>query len=295
MVVAATRTSREGAKGGTETNVGRDKMANLPTVGRNVSDFLRYVPQAKITADGGVALAGQNNRYNSFYIDGAVNNDVFGLAASGTNGGQAGISPISIDAIDQFQVVLSPYDASLGNFTGGGINAITRSGTNNVEGSVYYFFRNENLSGKTPGVPKDQAVKLSDFSNKTYGFRIGGPIIKNKVFFFLNAEMQRDERPQPFNDSLYNGTSKRPDIARLIDTLKTKYGYDPGSYLDNPEKVEADRIAAKIDWNINADHKLSASYRFNKGLRYNTSRSAANIINFYNNGYLFLQKPIQVQ
>src|SRR5690606_19943097 len=143
-------------------------MANLPTVGRNVSDFLRFVPQVKVnSADGGVSIAGQNNRYNSFYIDGAVNNDVFGLAGSGTNGGQAGIAPISIDAIDQFQVVLSPYDASLGNFTGGGINAITRSGTNNVEGSIYYFFRNQDLSGKTPSGLKENATKLADFSNKT--------------------------------------------------------------------------------------------------------------------------------
>lgn len=290
VVVAAARSTREGAKGGTETNIGRDKMANLPTVGRNVSDFLRYVPQAKITGDGGVSLAGQNNRYNSFYIDGAVNNDVFGLAASGTNGGQAGIAPISIDAIDQFQVVLSPYDAALGNFTGGGINAITRSGTNNVEGSLYYFFRNQDISGKTPGVPKSQAVKLSEFSNKTYGFRVGGPILKNKLFFFLNAEMQRDERPQPFDISTYNGNSSAADLDNLANYLRNTFGYEPGGYVDNAEKVEADRIAAKIDWNINPDHKLSASYRFNKGLRYNTSRSSANIINFYNNGYLFPTK-----
>ena len=291
VVVAASRTSREGAKGGTETNVGRDKMANLPTVGRNLSDFLRYVPQAKINSvDGGVSLAGQNNRYNSFYIDGAVNNDVFGLAASGTNGGQAGISPISMDAIDQFQVVLSPYDASLGNFTGGGINAITRSGTNNVEASAYYFFRNQELSGKTPGLPKSQATKLSDFKNQTYGFRVGGPIIKNKLFFFISGEMQRDKRPQPFDTSLYNGNSKGPELNNLVTYLKNTYSYDPGGYIDNAEKVEADRIAAKIDWNINADHKLSASYRFNKGLRYNTSRSSNQVINFYNNGYLFPTK-----
>ena len=107
VVITTARRSLE-SKGGTETTVGRDKMANLPTVGRNISDFLRFVPQAKITGDGGVSIAGQNNRYNSFYIDGAVNNDVFGLAASGTNGGQSGIAPISIDAIDQFQVVISP-------------------------------------------------------------------------------------------------------------------------------------------------------------------------------------------
>ncbi len=286
-VVVTARGTPTAGKGGTETNIGRDKMANLPTVGRNVSDYLRYVPQAKITGDGGVSLAGQNNRYNAFYIDGAVNNDVFGLAASGTNGGQSGIAPISIDAIDQFQVVLSPYDPSLGNFTGGGINAITRSGTNTYSGSVYYFFRNENLAGKTPGVAKSAATKLADFSNKTIGFRVGGPIIKNKLFFFLNGEVQRDKRPQPFDFSTYTGSSNQAAIDGLANHLKTTYGYDPGGYLDNPETIEANRIAAKIDWNITDKHKLSASYRYNNGFRNNTSRSSNSTINFFNNGYEF--------
>ncbi len=288
VVITASRRVPEGAKGGIESNVGRDKMANLPTVGRNISDYLRFVPGAKIgSADGSISLAGQNNRYNSFYIDGAVNNDVFGLAASGTNGGQAGIAPISIDAVDQFQVVLSPYDASLGNFTGGGINAITRSGTNTYSGSVYYFFRNENLSGKTPGVAKSAATKLADFSNKTYGFRVGGPIIKNKMFFFLNGEVQRDERPQPFDFSTYSGSLTQSALDGLRQYLITQYKYDPGGYIDNPEKVQADRIVGRIDWNLSPKNKLSVSYRYNKGLRYNTSRSSNSTINFYNNGFLF--------
>ena len=123
VTILANRAQVQG-KGGAETNIGRDKIANLPSVGRNISDFVRFTPQAKLTAaDGGISIAGQNNRYNGFYIDGAVNNDVFGLSNSGTNGGQTGAPPISIDAIDQFQVIVSPFDASIGNFTGGGINA----------------------------------------------------------------------------------------------------------------------------------------------------------------------------
>ncbi len=286
-VVVSTKALQTSGKGGTETSIGRDKIANLPTVGRNISDFLRFVPQAKVDAFGGVSIAGQNNRYNSFYIDGAVNNDVFGLSASGTNGGQAGISPISIDAIDQFQVVIAPYDASLGNFTGGGINAITRSGTNNLSGSVYYFFRNEKFSGKTPGVDKSVATKLADFTNRTIGFRVGGAIIKNKMFFFLSGEVQRDKRPQPFDFSTYNGASNQAAIDALANTLKTTYGYDPGGYLDNPETIEANKIAAKIDWNISQKHKLSFSYRYNDGFRNNTSRSSNSTINFFNNGVLF--------
>ena len=289
VVVSSTRSSAaQGAKGGTETAIGRDKVSNLPTVGRNISDFLRFVPQVKVnSADGGVSIAGQNNRYNSFYIDGAVNNDVFGLAGSGTNGGQAGIAPISIDAIDQFQVVLSPYDASLGNFTGGGINAITRSGTNKFEGSAYYFWRNENMSGKTPFGNKENATKLSDFSNKTYGFRLGGPIIKNKLFFFISGELQRDIRPQPFDPSTYIGSSGISGVDQLANFLRNNYDYEPGGYVDNAETVEADRIATKFDWNLNANNKVSISYRLNKGFRNNTSRSSNSTINFFNNGYVF--------
>ncbi len=288
VVVAGTARAASNAKGGSETNIGRDKMANMPSVGRNLSDYLRYVPQAKITGDGGVSLAGQNNRYNSFYIDGAVNNDVFGLSASGTNGGQANIAPISMDAIDQMQVILSPYDVSLGNFTGGGINATTRSGTNEIKGSLYYLFRNQNLSGKTPGInlTKDERTKLPDFSNKTYGFRVGGPIIKNKLFYFLSAEMQRDEKPQPYSTPAdYRGSAGIDSIPILAEYVKTKYGYDPGQYLTNPELVEANRVAAKIDWNASSKQKVTISYRYNEGFRNNVSRSSNSTINFYNNGY----------
>lgn len=285
--VSAVRGGAQG-KGGTETSIGRDKMANLPSVGRNITDYLRAIPQAKLAStEGSVTIAGQNNRYNAFYIDGALNNDVFGLAASGTNGGQANIAPISIDAIDQIQVVISPYDASIGNFTGGGINAITRSGTNILTGSIYYLFRNQDLAGKTPSGPKANATQLAPFENKTYGFRVGGPIIKNKVFFFLNGEMQRDQRPQPFDVTRYNGTTQAAGLNALGDTLRTKYGYDPGTYGDNPEQVKANRITAKLDWNLNQNNKLSLSYRYNDGTRYNTTSSSTSTINFYNDGYLF--------
>lgn len=290
VTVAGNKNQRQG-KGGTETNIGRDRMANLPSVNRNITDFLRAVPQAKLaTTEGSISIAGQNNRYNAFYIDGALNNDVFGLAASGTNGGQANIAPISIDAIDQVQVVISPYDVSLGGFTGGGINAITRSGTNTITGSAYYLFRNEQLSGKTPTGIKSNATRFGAFENKTYGFRVGGPIIKNKLFYFLNAELQRDQRPQPFDTSKYGGATKGPALLSLSDYLKNTYKYDAGGFIDNPEQVKANRIVGKLDWNINEKNKLSISYRYNKGERYNTSTSSTSTINFYNDGYIFPTK-----
>jgi outer membrane receptor for ferrienterochelin and colicin len=297
VVVGARRGTPPAGKGGSETFIGRDKMANIPTVGRNISDFLSYTPQAKITGDGGISIAGQNNRYNSFYIDGAVNNDVFGLAASGTNGGQANISPISIDAIDQFQVIISPYDASIGNFTGGGINAITKSGTNDFKGSVWYIFRNEDMAGKSPvaqvkaGSPSVlERTRLNKFENKRYGFSLGGPIVKNKLFFFILGETQDDKRPQPFNFSEYRGTATLDSVSRLTNFLRSAYNYDPGSFLDNPELVEADWLTAKLDWNINSNHRLSLSHRYNEGQRYNTSASSGTTINFFNNGYIFPTK-----
>jgi hypothetical protein len=284
------KTTESSGKGGTETVIGRDKMANLPTVGRNIYDYLRAVPQAKLIngSEGAVSIAGQNNRYNAFYVDGAINNDVFGLSASGTNGGQAAIAPLSIDAIDQFQVVLSPYDVSMGNFTGGGINAITRSGTNKTEGSVYYFLQNQDLAGKTPTGLKSAATKLNTFSKKTYGFRVGGAITKSKLFYFVNVDLQRDVRPQPFDLTQYRGnTNTQASLDALANTLRTTYGYEPGGYLDNTEEVSADRITARIDWNISSRHKLSISNRYTKGERLNTSTSSSTTINFYNNGYSF--------
>lgn len=297
VVVGGRRGTPPAGKGGSETFIGRDKMARIPSVGRNISDYLSYTPQAKITGDGGISIAGQNNRYNSFYIDGALNNDVFGLAASGTNGGQANIPPISIDAIDQFQVIISPYDASIGNFTGGGINAITKSGTNDYKGSVWYVYRNEKLAGKSPvpvakpGSPGTlEHPRLNEFKSQNKGFSIGGPLIKNKLFFFLLGETREDERPQPFNMADYRGTATTDSITKLVNFLKTNYNYDPGDYLNNPELVSADWITAKLDWNINSNHRLSLSHRYNKGERYNTSTSSSTTINFFTNGYIFPTK-----
>ncbi len=265
-------------------------MANLPSVGRNIYDYLRAVPQARLIGgnEGAVTIAGQNNRYNSFYVDGAINNDVFGLANSGTNGGQTGAAPISIDAIDQFQVVISPYDASIGNFTGGGINAITRSGANKTEGSVYYLYRNQALAGKDPTVAKEIATRYADFTNKTYGARVGGAFIKNKLFYFLSFEQQRDVTPQPYSASqTYKGNTNEAGIQSLIDYVKSTYKYDMGNYQNTAKKLDADRISAKIDWNINTRQKLSLSYRYNKAASTTPSLSSATTINFDNGGVYF--------
>lgn len=294
VTVTGRKTTEASGKGGTETTISQEKMNALPTVGRNVYDYLRSVPQARLIGgnEGAVSIAGQNNRYNSFYVDGAVNNDVFGLAASGTNGGQANnAAPISIDAIDQFQVVVSPYDVSYGNFTGGGINAVTKSGTNKLKGSVYYFFRNQKLAGKDPVVDKSVATRFPDFNNKTYGVSVGGPLVKNKAFFFLSLEQQRDETPQPFDLNTYIGNSKSIDsINALISHVKNNYGYDMGDYLQTTRKLDVNRVAAKVDWNLNGKNRFSISYRLNDARATNPSLSSSTTINFGNNAVYFPSK-----
>ncbi len=292
VVVAGRRNAS--SKNGSETTISRDKLAILPTIGRNLNDFLRYTPQTKLTSTGGISVGGQNNRFNGFLIDGAVNNDVFGVSDQATNGGRAGVTPISIDAIDQIVVQISPYDAALGNFTGGAINAITKSGTNNFHGSAYFIYRNQNFSGKTPGnVPDSARVKLADFKNQTYGFTLGGPIIKNKAFFFLNLEKQHDNRPQPATlvNPLNNDGSIRYNIKdsveKVANYIRTKYGYEPGDYINNPDDIERTNINSRFDFNLSAKNKLMASYRYTKASRINPSRSTSNSINFVNGAEYF--------
>ena len=167
------------------------------------------------------------------------NNDVFGLAASGTNGGQTGVNPISIDAIEQIQVSLAPYDVRLGGFAGGGISAVTRSGTNRFEGSTYLFYKNQVLVGLTPTFQLPDTIereRLPDFTASTYGLRLGGPIIKDKLFFFVNAEIQREITPQPFSLNDYLGNSTQSDFDALINKLQD-FGYDPGTFDNNADEL----------------------------------------------------------
>src|SRR5688572_28174497 len=180
VVIAGRGAANARRKTGASTSIGKEQIASLPTLSRSIQDFTRLVPQAN-----GNSFGGASNTFHNITIDGAVNNDVFGLSSSGAPGGAASTTPISLDAIQEIQVVLAPFDITYGNFTGGGINAVTRSGTNKLEGSAYYFVRNDNTVGKDP-ITKNKAAAFND---KQYGLRIGGPIIKNKLFFFVNGEL----------------------------------------------------------------------------------------------------------
>ncbi|MEP6261393.1 MAG: carboxypeptidase regulatory-like domain-containing protein [Gillisia sp.] len=280
----------DSGKTGAETNVSQRQVSTLPSISRNIADFARLTPQAQVSGDDVISISGQNNRYNALYIDGAVNNDVFGLAASGTNGGQTGVSPISLDAIESFQINVAPFDVRQSGFAGGSINAITKSGTNQFEGSVYGFLRNESLAGKTPiglEAADGSRERLADFSAVTTGLRVGGPILEDKLFFFVNYERQDNETPQPFSFNNYNGDASLQDINNLSSFLVSEYGYNPGGFLDNTSSLVSDKLIGKIDWNINENHKLSFKHSYVKAVQLNAPRSNQGAINFFNSAINF--------
>ncbi|MEO9802924.1 MAG: TonB-dependent receptor [Reichenbachiella sp.] len=293
IVSAAEGEIFDGNRNGAETSISQREITSMPNASRSLNDFTRLTPQTTFTATGGLSIAGTNNRYNSIFIDGAMSNDVFGLASNGQNGGQLnGLSLISIDAMEQIQVAVSPYDVTQSGFTGGSISAVTRSGTNEFEGSAYYFIRNQSLAGKTPGfleVDGEDREKLDDFTAKTYGARLGGPIIKDKLFFFINAEIQRDETPQPFDFGTYSGGVSEADVLALVSQLNA-YGYDPGSYEDVVQRLEAEKFLVKFDWNINDKHKLTARHSYNNGENFSPSNSSSSRIRFANSGVFFPSK-----
>lgn len=278
VVVSTTGTARK--KTGASTSISKAQIAALPTLTRSILDYTRITPQAN-----GNSFGGMSNRFNNITIDGAVNNDVFGLSGSGTPGGQASTTPISIDAIQEIQVVLAPYDVSYGNFTGAGINAVTRSGTNKIEGSVYYFGRSQSLTGNDPVTD----AKTATFSDKQYGFRLGGPIIKNKLFFFINGEMARRTAPTIYNAGDSNAVLTKAEAQQLVDTLKTLYNYDPGTFDEFSAKTQSDKAFARLDWNIDNNHRLTIRHNYIKAYDDNISRSTT-LFRFGNNTYRFNNK-----
>ncbi|TJZ50594.1 TonB-dependent receptor [Sphingobacterium olei] len=259
--VTITGTRSRGIKTGAETSISKNQLASLPTVSRGLNDFTRLTPQADVKGSS-VSIGGVNNRFNQLTIDGAVSNDVFGLNASGTNGGGTGTSPISLDAIEQMTVQIAPFDVRASGFAGGGISAVTRSGTNEVQGSAYFYTRNQDLTGKTPKSlvkENEEATKLADFHERQYGFRVGGPIIKNKLFFFANYERTENSIPATFEVGSGASLITVAEAEKAL-AISKGYGYDPGSYSDLTSTNNSDKIFTRIDYNINDKHKLALRY-----------------------------------
>ncbi|MCX2743928.1 TonB-dependent receptor [Mangrovivirga sp. M17] len=248
---------------GAATYVKGEQLRELPSIARSQQDFTRLTPQSD-----GLSFGGRNNLYNNFSLDGSVFNNSYGLDVP-TPGGQTGAQPVSLDAIDQIQVSLAPFDVRQGGFTGAGINAVTRSGTNEISASAYHFFRNENFVGDQVS---GTSVPNLDFKTNTSGFRVGGPIIKNKLFFFVNGEI---ERRNELATGFVAGTSENQgdpnaatvsesDIIAVQQHLRNNWGYDPGAYQGYFHETYNDKILLKLDWNINDKNNFSIRYNYLK-------------------------------
>jgi len=245
---------------GAGANITRDQVRNMPTVSRSMTDLTRSVPQG--SKDN--SFAGTNFRYNNVTIDGAINNDAIGFSpslggvtgTSGMPGSSTRTNAISLDAIEDMQVYLAPYDVKIGNFTGGSVNAVTRSGTNTVTGSVYGFGRNASLVGTDHA--GQQGRLPSDFHDYQTGVRVGLPIIKNKLFFFTNEEITRrvDVIRQEAGSSLSNGILSLSDAVAIRDFTKSHYGWDPGTYGISTAYAQSNKFFNRIDWNISPHHQL---------------------------------------
>lgn len=271
------------ANAGAAHNFSTGKITSTLTVDRNVYDIVKNMPMASTSKNGGITFAGSNNRYNSFQIDGTVSNDVFGLSASGTNGGQTGANPISMDAIQEIQVVVAPFDVRQSGFTGGGINAITKQGTNKFQATAYSYFTNENMYGKYNAARDYEKQKLGEQHTRTFGGTIGGALIKNKLFYFVSAEHKSDVYP----NNIYPGYIDNYLTQDMADRIISKYQEYTGikeTYGPRDIENKSFGLLARIDWNINQNHKLAIRYQHNNSYDDNLSLSSSSF-RFNSSGY----------
>jgi len=259
QVVAERDAILSASRTGAATSVSNQAIASLPTISRRIGDFTRLTPQSS-----GNSFVGQDNRLNNITVDGSYFNNSFGL--SGQPGDRTGVAPISLDAIEQVQVNIAPYDVRQGNFIGAGVNTVTKSGTNEFSGSLYTQFRDEGLVGTEA---KDLTFKPGTFKYNQVGARLGGPIIRNKLFFF--ADYEGDKLTQPGTTFLARNSTSDPiagnvtrvlvsDLNRLSSFLRDSLGYETGPYQGYDHETPATRFLAKLDYNLNARNKLSVRY-----------------------------------
>lgn len=257
VVVADRNGIISGNRTGAQEIITRDKMDKLPTLNRSLNDFTKLTPMSS-----GSNFAGISYRFNNITVDGASFNNSFGLSSSL---GATGTEPISLESLEQVQVMIAPYDVRNGGFTGAGINSVTKSGSNEFHASVYTYIKSPSLMGYRV---KDEILNVSEFSNHQYGITLSGPIIKNKLFLFVNAEMDRQENPITYTTD--NSAVDAVVLDDLSTFLNSNFNYSPGKYNVNKYNTEADRITARIDWNINPQNTLSVKYYYLKS--FNTNR-----------------------
>ena len=275
VVVTAQATKFTTEKTGASTNITNRQITAMPSVSRSITDYTRLSPYG----GNGMTFGGADGRTANFTVDGANFNNNFGLSGNLPGGG----NPISIEAIEEMQVVISPYDVRQTNFIGGGVNAITMSGTNTFKGAAYIYHRNENMRGDAIDGEQIGGARAKD-RKTTYGFKLGGPIIKDKLFFFVNGEM--DKTPTIANRwrASENGVADADnyisratvaDLQKVSDHLKSKYGYDTGSFSNFPADESNYKLLARVDWNINDMHKVALRYNFTKNRAWNAPNASS--------------------
>ncbi|MCX7909689.1 MAG: carboxypeptidase regulatory-like domain-containing protein [Ignavibacteria bacterium] len=278
---------------GASQTVTEVEISTLPTIARSIHDYSRLSPLVISSTSEGSNVASRNSKYNNIQVDGAALGDAFGLPTSGTPGGQAGTEPISLDAIEEFQVSIAPFDVRQGMFTGGLINAITRSGTNNLRGSIYFYGRNQELVGKSP-TPDANNVRqpYPDFSDYFIGGRIGGPIIENKLFYFVNVETKNRKDPQRVGLAgdqgyTFNFNISRDTLEKIRQIAINKYGYDPGSYDLYTRKTNDIKLFLRADFNIDQNNRLTLRHNFVKADQGNAVTRSQFAFSFSGQEYIF--------
>ena len=298
VVVYAVKTVE---KTGTSTNISSRQLQTMPTISRSINDFTRISPYA----GSGNSFAGRDGRFNNITIDGAAFNNNFGLSSKNLPGGDA--QPISLDALEEISVNVTPYDIRQSNFTGASINAVTKSGNNEIKGTVYTFIRPKSFTGEKVG---DITVENArERVANTYGLSIGGPIIKNKLFFFVNGELESQEFSgiewKPSTNGTGDAATKtsrttETDLLAMKNYLSSTHGYDAGSYKDFGNfESKNHKIMARLDWNISNKHKFTlrfndvkssndAEVSFNSAPNPRSSgRYSVDAISFSNSNYSF--------
>ena len=272
---------RSAARTGAQTLLSDFTIHRLPTLNRAFTDFVSTAPQVAVTPNGGNSITGQNDRFNNIQIDGGSNNNLFNLAATnGLPGGQQKARPLSLEAVREYQILVAPFDVRQGQFLGGLVNAVTKSGTNELHGTAFGYIQNQNFVGKdTAGV----SVPVADYQQQQYGFSVGGPIIRDRLHFFASGDFRHDVRPfatqiqcsgscTPADTAGIGITGARFDSVRNI--LKTQYGYDPGTYaapiIPNPET----NLFGKVDYELGTNSHLEVTGAF-------VNANALNLVHTY--------------
>ena len=305
QVIGTTEGILSSQREGVSTNIGAEEIESQPTMGRQIADIARLVPQSYVvnSDDDGAAISigQQNTDFNSIYIDGAVSNDVFGLSAQGTDGGQSGATPISLSAVEQVSVDVSPFQVTKSGFTGGAINFVTKSGTNDFEGSFEYFRRGSGLTQDELTFRGDPIVNgLPSASDNRFVGTLGGPIIEDKLFFFVNVDIRDSEDAIPAQTPFFGqelgvgGTNPQQDNPNELDQLSEvrdfmirNTGYDPGLPGDKSTVLESKKFLGRLDYNLTQNHKLTARYYYNDNDNRDRFQTTQEFVNFSNDSEVF--------